>query len=196
MYINRFWYLHGKDRATIISCYFAYLENLAIATFPDNFAQLEILRPDLLAFAIDILLAYRHRFYASHFGIVGRTVKKIKKFSLTTIKYTTERGGSERRTAWFRKARDTYTRVPARARDSYSLCNLTRIGIALLLQKENRCGVKSVHVQSSAILKRGGGRWIGIFGRGNSKGTAWYYRAELDDIVVLRLVSVQQSSIL
>lgn len=72
-------YLHGKDRATVISCYFAHLENLAIAAFPDNFAQLEILRPDLLAFAVNILLAYRHRFYAPCFGIVGRTVKKIIK---------------------------------------------------------------------------------------------------------------------
>jgi len=116
MYINKFWYLHGKDRATVISCYFAYLENLAVAAFPNNFAQLEILRPDLLAFAVDILLAYRHRFYASHFGIVGRTVKKIKKFSLTTNILRSEEAPRDGPRGFAR--RETHTHACPRAREA------------------------------------------------------------------------------
>lgn len=53
-------YLHSEDRAAVVSRYFAYLKHLAVAAFPDNLAQLEVLRADLLARAIDILFRYRH----------------------------------------------------------------------------------------------------------------------------------------
>lgn len=108
-----------------------------------------------------------------------------------------KREGSERPRGFTRREH-AYICVHARARDSYSLCNLTRIGIALLLQKENRCGVKSIHVRSPAILKRRRGTVDRDFRSRKFQGdrVPRDYRAELDDIVVLRLVPVQQPSVL
>lgn len=53
-------YLHSENRAAVVSRYFAHLKHLAVAAFPDHLAQFEVLRSDLLARAIDIMLGYRH----------------------------------------------------------------------------------------------------------------------------------------
>lgn len=58
--VRVFRYLHSEERAAVASRYLAHLKHLAVAAFPDKFAQLEVLRPDLLARAIDILFRYRH----------------------------------------------------------------------------------------------------------------------------------------
>lgn len=54
-------YLHREDRAPVITRYFTHLKHLAIATLPDNFAQLEVLRSCLLSSSVDILFRYGDR---------------------------------------------------------------------------------------------------------------------------------------
>lgn len=84
-------YLHSEDRAVVVSCYFAHLKHLAVTTFPDNFAQFEVLRPDLLARAIDILFRYRH--YLHHVRQTGSDKEK-----------GVRRASGPRTAAWTRRA--------------------------------------------------------------------------------------------
>lgn len=73
---KQFQYLHSEERALVVSGPLAYLENLAVATFPDHFAQLEILRPEPLA--VDIVLTYRHRLHRVRVAVWARDVRREK----------------------------------------------------------------------------------------------------------------------
>lgn len=72
-------YLHSEDRAAVVSRYFAHLKHLAVSAFPDHLAQFEVLRSDLLARAIDIMLGYRHHVHHVRRAGSDKVEKKKKK---------------------------------------------------------------------------------------------------------------------
>lgn len=88
---KQFQYLHSEKRAPVVSGFLAYLKNLAVATFSDHFAQLEILRPDPSAVAVDIVLAYRHRLHRVRATVRAKKAKKNKKNSSAHLRVRAQR---------------------------------------------------------------------------------------------------------